>query len=137
MFGPLVLPMPTVAAVLAALGVAAYAYRRYLENTPNPWAGQPWAAPPAGGRHRLTAATPPYRDWAALAAERMAEEQRRAVLPAGVADYRQPLTDFERAAGVLPPVVAGLDTWDDETQQLNAIRLAFDETDTVVLSPVS
>jgi hypothetical protein len=115
MLNPVVLPLPLALAVVAALALAAYAYRRWLEDTPNPWAGQPWAekAPrrarssPSPGRHRMTraiAADPNRRDWAAIAAERIDEAHRRASLV--VADWRQPLTDFERRIGVIE--IAGL-----------------------------
>lgn len=113
MLNPVVLPLPLALAVIAALALAAHAYRRWLEDTVTPWTGQPRPAKRRSGRHRLTraaAADPNRRDWAALAAERLTAPPRRpalAVIPGGTADWRQPLTDFERHIGVLE--VAGHD----------------------------
>jgi len=114
MLNPVVLSLPLALAILFALAVAAWAYRRWLE------AAAPWA-PPAPGRHRMTraiAADPNRRDWAAIAAERINEAERRPtliVIP-GVADWRQPLTDFERQAGVIE--TAG----HDDARDLTAVR---------------
>jgi hypothetical protein len=103
MLNPVVLSLPLALAILFALAVAAWAYRRWLE------AAAPWA-PPAPGRHRMTRA--------AIAAERINEAERRPtliVIP-GVADWRQPLTDFERQAGVIE--TAG----HDDARDLTAVR---------------
>jgi hypothetical protein len=71
MSDPVVIPLPTALGLIALLA-AVLAYRRWLER-PITWAPRPVPA----GRHRLDGRTEPFRDWAAIAAERMYEQARR------------------------------------------------------------
>ena len=97
MLDPVVVSLPLGLALIAILAAAALAYRHWLEDTPNSWARLTAPTPATGGRHRLDRHAGPYRDWAAIAAERISETRQRRY----AADYRQPLTDFERRVGVI------------------------------------
>lgn len=101
MLSPIVIPVPLALVFVALLGVVFWAANRFLRAADfNPWAGQTWAttsgAPAAtGGRHRPENIAHPI-DWADVMASRLVHQHA-----AYVADYRQPLTDFERRMGVL------------------------------------
>lgn len=131
MFDPVVLPLPMALTMIAALATAVWLTNRWLQaDTPNPWAGQPWATPEkATGRHRLAATAEPYRPrpWDEITAGLVAanpvtygvldsevplaevEEYLRQI---GVADWTQPLTAFEQRMGVMEP----------DTRELATIR---------------
>lgn len=109
MFDPVVITLPTALALIAFLAAIAWAYRRWLER-PISYTTRPAAAPRGHrGRHRADDRTEPYRDWAAIAAERMYEDALRQR-----ARERRP--DPDRDAGLF-----GI-TWDTQEIQLGAAR---------------
>lgn len=133
MFDPVVIPLP-LALVAAVLVVAAMAYRRYLDSdaTWNPVARLSVRPPAPAGRHRLADASEPFRDWAAIAAERMAEAHRRehrrptlVVIPGGLDTWDEPMAAADGGHRELM-VIAGHDdhpvAFDDDTCELMAVR---------------
>lgn len=129
MLNPVVIPLP-MALLAMLLATAAMVYRRWLDSdaTWNPVARLFISSPATHGRHRLADASEPFRDWASLAAERLTrptEAQRPALIfiPGGASDWTQPLTDFERRAGVIE--IAGHDDHavpsDDDTRELEMV----------------